>query len=156
MGLSNKTISSFVKATKNDTSSNKKEKTVYGNMHIIYFNPDTKKEYNVAFDEKTEQLTYEDESGQTNIITDNKNLLYYVKIDGAEEGELTPVSKLATNVNPNQKAIVMIKDHIAVVTGNLTTPALETTQVRKEINRRLSQIETISEDDIDALWSSYE
>ena len=156
MGLSNKIVSKFVKATKNDTSINKKEKTVYGNMVIMYADPDTHKEYEVVMDSKSEQLFYENENGQNVNVTNSDDLLRYVKIDGAGEKDLTPVSGLTSNVNPDQKVIVMIKDHTAIVTGNLDAPAVEVTQVRKEVNRRLSEVSSITEDEINALWESYE
>ena len=44
----------------------------------------------------------------------------YVRLDGATE--LTPVSNTA-NADTNDRVIVMIKNHAAVITGNLTSPS---------------------------------
>lgn len=48
------------------------------------------------------------------------NGLNYVKIDGSDM--LTPISS-TTVVSPNDRVTIMIKNHSAVVTGNLTSPA---------------------------------
>lgn len=48
------------------------------------------------------------------------NGLNYVKIDGSDL--LTPISS-TTVVSPNDRVTIMIKNHSAVVTGNLTSPA---------------------------------
>lgn len=44
----------------------------------------------------------------------------YVQLDGSEL--LTPVSNTA-NIGPNERVMVMIKNHTATVTGNLTSPS---------------------------------
>lgn len=45
-----------------------------------------------------------------------------VKLDGSPDGVLTPISS-TTNVKPGDRVTVMIKNHTATVTGNLTSPA---------------------------------
>ena len=52
------------------------------------------------------------------------NGLNYVKIDGSDL--LTPVSS-TTVISANDRVTILVKNHTAVVTGNLTSPA-----VRKE------------------------
>ena len=129
MGLSNKIVSKFVKATKNDETNIKKEKIVYGNIER----------------EETDNVT-------------NKTV-YYARIDGAEDDDaLIPISRTASGieVNQKQKVIIMIKDHTAIIMGNLDAPSADSEQVRKEVNRRFSEIQSISTEEINALWASNE
>lgn len=46
----------------------------------------------------------------------------YVRLDGADENMLTPVSNTA-NIADGERVTVMIKNHIATVTGNITSPS---------------------------------
>lgn len=46
----------------------------------------------------------------------------YVRIDGASENTLTPVSATAT-ANNGDRVTVMIKNHTAVITGNMSSPS---------------------------------
>ena len=46
----------------------------------------------------------------------------YVRLDGAPDGLLTPISKTA-NAKDGERVTVMIKNHTATVTGNLSSPA---------------------------------
>jgi hypothetical protein len=46
----------------------------------------------------------------------------YVRLDGADDAMLTPVSNTA-NVANGERVTVMIKNHIATVTGNITSPS---------------------------------
>lgn len=45
----------------------------------------------------------------------------FVKLDGAPEGQLTPVS-YAANVNEGDRVLVLLKNRQATITGNLTSP----------------------------------
>lgn len=47
----------------------------------------------------------------------------WVRLDGSPDGLLTPI-ETTTDVSQDDRVIVDIKDHTAVVTGNLTTPAI--------------------------------
>lgn len=70
------------------------------------------------------------------------NGLNYVKIDGSDL--LTPV--LATTVlSPNDRVTIMIKNHTAIATGNLTSPAARSTDVvdAATINAQLARIDTL-------------
>lgn len=54
------------------------------------------------------------------------NGLKYVKLDGSDL--LTPISS-TTNIESGERVTVMIKDHSAIVTGNITSPAARTEDV---------------------------
>ena len=45
----------------------------------------------------------------------------FVKLDGAPEGQLTPVA-YAANVNEGDRVLVLLKNRQATITGNLTSP----------------------------------
>ena len=128
MAISNNLVSKFVKATKTDTKNTKKEKTVYGKI--------------VARD----------------------NMIYYALLDGAtydnskwpDKTGLIPISRFTSDVNVNDKVVIMIKDHTAIVTGNVSNPSTDPVNVNGKIEEALSKVETssISLDDIRALWGS--
>lgn len=63
----------------------------------------------------------------------------YVKLDGSDL--LTPVSKTA-NANPDERVTVMIKDHTATITGNITSPAARTEDVETNASK-ISEFEII-------------
>lgn len=56
-----------------------------------------------------------------------KNGTTYVKLDGSDL--LTPINTTA-DVQPGERVIVMIKNHSATITGNMTSPAARVTEVR--------------------------
>lgn len=60
----------------------------------------------------------------------------YVKLDGSEL--LTPVST-TTDIKPGERVIVMVKNHTATVTGNISSPAARTDDV-KEIDGKVDNI----------------
>lgn len=53
----------------------------------------------------------------------------YVRFDGAEESQLTPVV-MTVDAEDGERVSVLLKDHIATVTGNITSPAVRTETVR--------------------------
>ena len=116
MRLSNEIVSQFVKATKDENTSTKKESIVYGNI--------------TSYDENTKTC--------------------YVKIDGSEE--VTPITQFTSVVNPNERVTVMIKNHNAVITGNLKTPSVGSTYVEQTVNSKMNSISSISIDFIKSLW----
>lgn len=63
----------------------------------------------------------------------------YVRLDGSEL--LTPISSTADAVE-NDRVLVTIQNHTATVTGNLTSPAARTDDL-KEANDRISEFDTI-------------
>ena len=68
----------------------------------------------------------------------------YVKLDGSEL--LTPVSK-TTNVVADERVTVMIKDHTATITGNITSPSARTQDV-EEIGDQVTIVENLVADTI--------
>ncbi len=62
--------------------------------------------------------------GTTVIQNGNK----YVKLDGSEL--LTPAS-FTTNIANGERVTVLIKNHMAIVTGNITSPAARTSEVEE-------------------------
>lgn len=63
----------------------------------------------------------------------------YVKIDGSEL--LTPVTTTAS-VNDGERVTVMIKDHTATVTGNISSPSASTGDV-KEVSADVSEFKNV-------------
>ena len=108
MALSSELISQFVKATKDDSSKDNNESTVYG----------TVKEYN----------------GKK-----------YVQLDGSDL--LTPISS-TTDTKSDERVTVMIKNHTATVTGNISSPAARTDDVQ-EIGSKISEFEVVIADKVD-------
>lgn len=68
----------------------------------------------------------------------------WVKLDGSEL--LTPIST-TTDAKPNERVTVMIKDHTAVVTGNLSSPSARTDDV-KELGSKVTEFEIIIADKV--------
>lgn len=71
----------------------------------------------------------------------------YVKFDGSDL--LTPISS-TTNVEADERVTVRIKNHTATVTGNLSSPAARTSEV-KEIGDSISEFEIIIADKVDTI-----
>lgn len=73
----------------------------------------------------------------------------YVQIDGSEID--TPVTA-TTNVKDGDRVTVMIKNHTATVTGNLTSPAPRTDDVAdaKEVATKITELEILLADTISA------
>lgn len=60
----------------------------------------------------------------------------YVKIDGSDQ--LTPIST-TTDVEPGERVMVMIKNHTATITGNISSPAARTDDV-KDVNATVGNL----------------
>lgn len=71
--------------------------------------------------------------GTTAIQNGNK----YIKLDGSEL--LTPAS-FTTNIADGERVTVLIKNHMAIVTGNITSPAARTSEV-EEVGNKANAIE---------------
>ena len=77
------------------------------------------------------------EKKQTNVestvygTTVEYNGSIYVKLDGSDL--LTPVSKTA-KVSPDDRVTVMIKNHTATITGNITSPSASSVDVDNVAN----------------------
>ncbi len=63
----------------------------------------------------------------------------YVKLDGSDL--LTPV-RTTTDVKPDERVTVMIKDHTATITGNMSSPSARTDDV-KDVIDQITEFEII-------------
>lgn len=77
----------------------------------------------------------------TAVIVDGRT---YVRIDGSDR--LTPVSTTA-DTKDGERVTVMIKDHTATATGNMSSPAARTHDVQ-EIGGKISEFEVIMADSV--------
>lgn len=84
--------------------------------------------------EEKESTTY----GTTVIQNGNK----YVKLDGSKL--LTPAS-FTTNIADGERVTVLIKNHMAIVTGNITSPAARTSEV-EEVGDKVDAAEAAVKD----------
>ena len=95
--------------------------------------------------EKTEKFFY------GNICVDEtRSDKYYVKLEGSNK--MTPVSSFTTSIDTGQRVIVMIKNHEAIVTGNVGSPAASTVYVDNKLIQTNGSIDIA---DINALWTDY-
>lgn len=69
----------------------------------------------------------------------------YVQLDGSDL--LTPISS-TTDTKANERVTVMIKNHTATVTGNISSPAARTDDVQ-EIGSKISEFEVVIADKVD-------
>jgi hypothetical protein len=79
--------------------------------------------------------------------------IYHVQIDGAEENNTIPVSCFTTNVKEGNKVIVTIKDHTAIITGNMSNPSADNEYVGDIIDIKINEVSVIDIKDIEALWN---
>lgn len=82
--------------------------------------------------------------GTTVIQNGNK----YVKLDGSEL--LTPAS-FTTNIADGERVTVLIKNHMAIVTGNITSPAARTSEVEEvgdKVDAASVAVENLTADNI--------
>lgn len=68
----------------------------------------------------------------------------YVRIDGSDL--LTPVT-LTADVQNNERVTVLIKDHAAIVTGNISSPSARTDDVQ-EVGNRITNAEILIADKV--------
>ena len=113
MALSNDLISQFVKSTRDDTKT-KSEATVYGTIR---------------------KYDSDDNDGST----------IYVQLDNTDPDLLTPVKASSvymdkTNVKEGERVMVLIKNHTATITGNLSSPAARDDEV-KGISEKLDNLD---------------
>ena len=69
----------------------------------------------------------------------------YVKLDGSDR--LTPITS-TTVVKPDERVTVMIKDHSAIVTGNISSPSARNSDV-EELGTQISEFDTIVANKVD-------
>ena len=77
----------------------------------------------------------------TVVVQDNSK---YVRIDGSDL--LTPVT-LTADVQNNERVTVLIKDHAAIVTGNISSPSARTDDVQ-EVGNRITNAEILIADKV--------
>lgn len=82
-------------------------------------------------------------------VNGEKQQKYYVKIDGSNTK--TPVSRFTATVNIDERVIVMIKNHEAIITGNVSSASSTTSYVDEKIDT----LGSISPEYINGLWSDY-
>ena len=86
-------------------------------------------------------------------ITSFKNDKYYVTLDGSNIE--TPISRFTSTVNVDsenpERVIVMIKNHEAIVTGNVSSAA--TTE--SYVNEKLGEFLIVNTLEVSALWNEY-
>lgn len=68
----------------------------------------------------------------------------YVKLDGSDQ--LTPISTTADTL-PGERVTVLIKNHTAIVTGNISSPSARTDTV-KELGNQISAFEIVIADKV--------
>lgn len=115
MSLSVELISQFAKVT-NDNVKTKKDSTIYGTTPY----PGENGNWWIRIDD--------DESIDTGVRVDNSvdwDKEVYVHVDGSYQGKIPKLLKARTTVavQYDNRVIVSIRNHMAVVTGNLTTPS---------------------------------
>ena len=69
----------------------------------------------------------------------------YVKLDGSDR--LTPITS-TTVVKPDERVTVMIKDHSAIVTGNISSPSARNSDV-EELGTQISEFDAIVANKVD-------
>jgi phage shock protein A len=110
MGLSHELISKFVKATNDSQKTDKKESIVYGIVRAV-----------------------NDDTGVMSVELDGTYLL------GNDENKQTIPASTTVKVAIGNRVIVMIKNHSAVITGNLGDPATNSQHVY-EVNAETVKI----------------
>lgn len=95
------------------------------------------------------KITTEKEETKTEEIVYGTTVSYndtvYVKLDGSDR--LTPITS-TTVVKPDERVTVMIKDHSAIVTGNLSSPSARNSDV-EELGTKISEFNTIVANKVD-------
>ena len=93
---------------------------------------------------KTSDKIQNEASVYGTIVTDGNNT--YVKLDGSEQ--LTPI-ETTTNVAGGERVIVRIKDHKATVTGNITSPSVNNSQL-DDVKDQITEFEIVIADRVTA------
>lgn len=96
------------------------------------------------------KVTKDDEKPKSETIVYGTTVEYngstYVKLDGSEL--LTPVST-TSDTKPGERVTVMIKDHTATITGNMSSPSARSGDV-KDLVDKISEFEIVIADKVDA------
>lgn len=95
------------------------------------------------------KITTEKEETKTEEVVYGTTVSYndtvYVKLDGSDR--LTPITS-TTVVKPDERVTVMIKDHAAIVTGNISSPSARNSDV-EELGTQISEFDTIIANKVD-------
>lgn len=95
------------------------------------------------------KVTKDDENPKSETIVYGTTVEYngstYVKLDGSEL--LTPVST-TSDTKPGERVTVMIKDHTATITGNMSSPSARSGDV-KDLGDQISEFETVIAEKVD-------
>lgn len=95
------------------------------------------------------KVTKDDEKPKSETIVYGTTVEYngstYVKLDGSEL--LTPVST-TSDTKPGERVTVMIKDHTATITGNMSSPSARSGDV-KDLVDQISEFEIVIADKVD-------
>lgn len=75
--------------------------------------------------------TTKKESSVYGTVVVDENNAEFVRLDGAAEDQLIPITNCTVAVANKDRVIVSIRNHSAVVTGNLTTPSTTVTYVNE-------------------------
>ena len=89
----------------------------------------------------TKKTSTESTVNGTTVIYEGRT---YVKLDGSDL--LTPVNT-TTDVKSDERVTVMIKDHTATITGNLSSPSARTDDVQK-IGNKITEVEILVADKV--------
>lgn len=96
------------------------------------------------------KVTKDDEKPKSETIVYGTTVEYngstYVKLDGSEL--LTPVST-TSDTKPGERVTVMIKDHTATITGNMSSPSARSGDV-KDLVDQISEFEIVIADKVNA------
>ena len=96
------------------------------------------------------KLTKDDKETKKETIVYGTTVMYnnamYVKLDGSDR--LTPISTTA-DVKAGERVTVMIKNHTATVTGNMSSPAARTDDV-KDVGNKITEVEILVAGKVDA------
>lgn len=96
------------------------------------------------------KITTEKEETKTEEVVYGTTVSYndtvYVKLDGSDR--LTPITS-TTVVKPDERVTVMIKDHSAIVTGNISSPSARNSDV-EELGTQISEFDAIVANKVDA------
>lgn len=96
------------------------------------------------------KVTKDDEKPKSETIVYGTTVVYegstYVKLDGSEL--LTPVSTTSSTEN-GERVTVMIKDHTATITGNMSSPSARSGDV-KDIADQITDFEIVITDELNA------
>ena len=95
------------------------------------------------------KITTEKEETKTEEVVYGTTVSYndtvYVKLDGSDR--LTPITS-TTVVKPDERVTVMIKDHSAIVTGNISSPSARNSDV-EQLGTQISEFDTIIANKVD-------